>query len=139
MCTLTKNDVRVLDEIDNHSVPTEKDKESLQSKLNKQLNEEDHIYIFTEILQTMDKKIYTITENCTLFDLNDLDPVNFWKIHYHTHLMIANHERQKELNKTKQENDLLTSQFNQKMEEQLKKVKVQFLRLNRVTYRITTS
>jgi hypothetical protein len=111
--------------IKNKVAPSDKEKEALLYKLNKQLNEDDHIYIFTEILQNMDKKIYTITENCTLFDLNDLDNENFWKICYYTQLFIDQHERQKEINSAKKENDDLSEQFVQKVEEKLRQIKEQ--------------
>lgn len=111
--------------IKNKTLPTDRDKESLLNKLNKQLNEEDHIYIFTEILQNMEKKIYTITCNCTLFDLNDLDNENFWKIYYYTQLFIDQHERQKEINKAKQENDDISDQFTRDVDSKLKQIKEQ--------------
>src|SRR5439155_4922352 len=87
----------------NKVLPTDKEKEILLYKLNKQLNEDEHLYIFTEILQNLEKKIYTITENCTLFDLNDLSADNFWKMFYYAQLFIQNHERQKEFEGAQQE------------------------------------
>ncbi len=83
--------------INNLNDPTDRDKDLLLYKLNRQLTEDEHLYIFTELLQNHEKKIYTITENCTLFDLNDLSSKNFWKLYYYAELCIKNHERQKEL------------------------------------------
>lgn len=83
--------------------PTEKDKEILLNKLNKQLNEDEHLHIFMEILQNLEKRIYSITENGTLFDLNDLPPEAFWKIAYIVYLSINNHERQKTIDAVNQQ------------------------------------
>jgi len=107
--------------IKNKVAPTDKEKEILQYKLNKQLNEEEHLYIFTEILQGLEKKIYTITENCTLFDLNDLSPDNFWKIFYYAQLFIQNHERQKELEVAGRDNVSKSDELNEKMKRDLQK------------------
>lgn len=128
MSSLTSNPIKqdILAELDDkiktEVVPTDKDKEILQYKLNKQLSEEDHLYIFTEILQSMGSQIYTITENCTLFDLNDVDPKNFWKIYRCAQMFIDNHSRQKELDKVKQENDVMSQEFNKNVENNLRKI-----------------
>lgn len=117
--TFTLADIN--DKITNNVIPTDKEKGMLLSMINKQLTEEDHIYIFTEILQNMKKKIYTITENCTLFDLNDIDCANFWKIWYYAHLFICNQVRNAEMSKIKEKNDELSMQFNRDTLEKLKK------------------
>jgi hypothetical protein len=109
------------DKIRNQVPPTEKDKEILQYRLNKQLTEEDHIYIFTEILQPMEKKIYTITENHTLFDLNDIDPKTFWKIYYSSQMAIDNQNRGKVYKSMQQENDKNMLEFTQKVTSELQK------------------
>lgn len=117
--TFTLADIN--DKITNTIVPNDKEKSMLLNMINKQLTEEDHIYIFTEILQNMKKKIYTITENCTLFDLNDIDCADFWKIWYYTYLFISNQVRNTEINKIKEQNDELSAQFTRDALEKLKK------------------
>lgn len=80
----------------NHVPPTEREKEQLQQQIGL-LKDEDHLFLFTEIIQNMDRKCYTITENCTLFDLNDLDPERFWKMFYHAQIFLENNKRCKEI------------------------------------------
>ena len=65
------------EKIKNRSPPMDRDKELLQFQLDHCLTEEEHFYIFTEILQVLPRKIYTITENCTLLNLNDLEHRRF--------------------------------------------------------------
>lgn len=103
--------------------PSEKDKETLLLKLNKQLNEEEHLQIFTEILQNLEKRIYSMTENGTLFDLNDLPYDAFWKIAQMTYLCIQNHERQKVIDQAKAEQQLNEQQQNQEFKDKLDKLK----------------
>ena len=103
--------------------PTEKEKEQLQYTLNKLLSEEDHLYIFTEILQNLEKKIYTMTENGTLFDINDLDHQTFWKIQYCAQMCLDNHERQAQLNELAHESEQSHSQFKKQISEPLEKFK----------------
>ena len=110
----------ITEKIKSQTMPTDKDKERLLFQINRQLTEEDHYYIFTEFLQTMEHKIYTVTENGTLFDLNDLSPDTFWKLTYHVQLFIDTHQREEQTDKIKLENDLLTEQFTQKNLQQLK-------------------
>jgi hypothetical protein len=68
----------------------------------------------------MTKKIYTINENGTLFDLNDLDPETFWKLCYHTHLFMKNHEREKSVALAQQDVNLATDKLVKKMTTDLK-------------------
>lgn len=109
------------EKIKNKTSSTDKDKELLMYRLNKLLTEEEHLYIFTEILQNLDKRIYSITENCTLFSLNDLPNDAFWKIYYYSQLSIRNHERQKELDTKKQQSEQDEGKFKENMEKQLAK------------------
>lgn len=118
------------DKIQHKTTPTDKDKELLQQQINQKLSEEDHLYIFTEILQSMDKKIYTITENGTLFDLNDLNPEDFWKICYHTQIFIDNSARQQEINKAMEENNQLNNKFHQQVQRDLQKIKPDMPNIN---------
>jgi hypothetical protein len=114
--------VEIDEKMKNQTVPTEKEKEQLQYKLNRQLTEEDHLYIFTEILQNMEHKIYTMTENGTLFDINDLDHGTFWKIQYYVHLFLDNQERRNQINEINQENDASLDQFKRKITDDLNKI-----------------
>ena len=102
------------------SIPTNKDKEILLYRLNRLLTEDEHLYIFKEILQNLGKKIYSMTENGTLFDLNDLPNDAFWKTYYYSQLFIQDHEKQKELEKTQREYLILSDQFEEKMNAKLK-------------------
>jgi hypothetical protein len=113
------------DKMKNKITPSIKDKETLLYKLNKQLLEEDHLYIFTKILQKMERKIYTITKNGTLFDLNDLTNHEFWNIYYHTQMFIDGHKRQNTLCNIGLENRCLDDQFKQKVNNNLQKIKEQ--------------
>lgn len=119
------NKIKALSDFDNKlkakTLPTEQDKEMLLHRLNRQLSEDDHIYLFTEILQNMSKKIYTITENGTLFDLNDLDVENFWKMAYYTQLSISNHDRQKEIEDRVKQKELEAEEFKRQSETNLLK------------------
>jgi hypothetical protein len=103
--------------------PSEKDRENLLNKLNRQLTDEEHLYIFTEYLQTLEKRIYSITENCTLFDLNDLPNELFWKIYYATQLFIRDHDRQKEIDKANAEKNVISAKLQEKIEKDLVKYK----------------
>ncbi len=95
----------IVEKIKNKNVPTERDKETLLYKLNRQLTEEEHLHLFSEIVQSLDKKTYSITENCTLFDLNDLSPECFWKMYYYAQLSIHDHEGKKITDRARQEDN----------------------------------
>ncbi len=101
--------------------PTEKDKELLLYKLNRQLTEDEHLHILTDILQTLEKRIYSMTDNCTLFDLNDLTPEVFWQIFYYAQLSIMKHETQKQTAQANQDDLVQRNEFNEKMRHDLEK------------------
>ena len=63
--------------------PTHDDKRKIQSRI-RQLEKTQHLHLFNTIIKELD--IYTITENGTLFDLNDLTLEQFWKLSYHVNL-----------------------------------------------------
>jgi hypothetical protein len=111
------------EKVKNNVIPMDKDKDVLSYKLNRQLDEEDHVYIFTEILQKMEKKIYTITENGTLFDLNDLDNATFWNVYYYTQIFIDNHERKKDIAKASKEDEERKNEQIQQFDNDLKRIK----------------
>lgn len=102
----------------NNIPPTEGEKEQLQQQIGL-LKDEDHLFLFTEIIQNMDRKCYTITENCTLFDLNDLDPESFWKMVYHARIFLENNKRCKEIEEAQRERQNIDERLSQKMEADL--------------------
>lgn len=78
-----------------NTIPTDKDKDKLLWLINKQLTEDDHIKIFVQFLHDLPKRIYTINQHATLFDLNDLNPEVFWKIYYYCRLCLQSKETDK--------------------------------------------
>src|SRR5437588_1856289 len=103
--------------------PSSAERELLQYLLNRFLTEEDHLYIFTEILQNLEKKIYTVTETGTLFDLNDLPTETFWTLREVTQSLIKHHERQKEIETAHQEDARRTAEFREKMQTELQRIR----------------
>ena len=92
------------------------------------LDTKDHIGILRIIMESIDRKIYTVNNYGTYFDLNDLDNGTLWKISYHVSLCLENMQREeyrKEAEKQYKE-DLTT------LEDQLKtnaKIKITTNRL----------
>lgn len=92
------------------------------------LDTKDHIGILKIIMESIDRKIYTVNNYGTYFDLNDLDNGTLWKISYHVSLCLENMQREeyrKEAEKQYKE-DLTT------LEDQLKtnaKIKITTNRL----------
>jgi hypothetical protein len=111
----------IVEKIKNKNVPNERDKETLLYKLNRQLTEEEHLHLFSEIIQSLDKKTYSITENCTLFDLNDLSPECFWKMFYYAQLSIHDHEGKKISDRARQEDNEEKVKMAEKMKAELDK------------------
>lgn len=111
----------IVEKIKNKNIPTERDKETLMYKVNRQLTEEEHLHLFSEILQSLDKKAYSITENCTLFDLNDLSPECFWKMFYYAQLSIHDHEGKKISDRARQEDNEEKAKMAEKMKAELDK------------------
>jgi hypothetical protein len=111
----------IVDNIKNKHVPTEREKEVLLYKLNRQLTEDEHLHIFTEILQNLEKRIHSITDNGTLFDLNDLPPEAFWKMFYYAQLSIHDHDSRKISDKARQEDNEEKVKMAEKMKAELEK------------------
>lgn len=59
------------------------DKKRLQNRI-KQLDKRQQLHLFHTIIKPLN--IYTITDNGTFFDLNELSPEEFWKLSYHVNL-----------------------------------------------------
>ena len=118
----------IVSKIGNKSNVTGRDKELILYSLN-QLSKQDHLYIFTEILQKLEKRIYTVTDNSTLFDLNDLPNDVFWKLYYHTQLLINNMQRSKKINEATNDmdcnNEEMQNQINRELSEHLRKAENQ--------------
>lgn len=64
--------------------PTHDDKKKLQHRV-KQLTKSQHLHLFNNLIKNLDIS-YTITDNGTYFDLNDMNPEQFWKLYYHINL-----------------------------------------------------
>ena len=77
--------------------PTSLQKLSLVNDIENNLSKDDQLYIFFEILNKMNDTIYTQTQYKIMFDLNDLSPDVFWKLHNYVKLTIKNKERHLEL------------------------------------------
>lgn len=74
-----------------------RDKKKLIQNIDK-LETKDHLGILRIIMDSTDKKIYTVNNYGTYIDLDDLDLTVLWKISYYVNLCIENldRERQKE-------------------------------------------
>jgi len=108
MNTLTRE--QIFDKLHKSVLPSDRDKRSLITLISK-LNKIDHIAIYN-IIQKIDKKIYTITEKETMFDLNDVPITQFWKIYEFVILSMENKSRQSDVDKAKQEHNLNEQRFN---------------------------
>ena len=103
---------QVFDRRNKSITPVDRDKRNLISMISK-LDKMDHIAIY-KIIQNMDKKIYTLAEKTTMFDLNDVPIVKFWEIYEFVILSLENKSRQTEIDKARQEfqsNDTRFSSF----------------------------
>lgn len=45
------------------------------------LTKEDHLLLFTQYLYPLEKRIYTISNDRAMFDINDLPSDTFWKMY----------------------------------------------------------
>lgn len=97
---------------------TLKEKSQLIKQID-QLETEDHIGILRIIMTETSKKIYTVNNYGTYFDLNDLDNQTLWKISYHVNLCLENQER--EVNRKEAEREHLQNRIN--FEESIKRQK----------------
>lgn len=72
-----------------------REKKKLVQQIDK-LETKDHIGILKIVLESIDKKIYTVNNYGTYVDLNDLENQVLWKISYHVNLCLENKDREKE-------------------------------------------
>lgn len=100
---------QIFDRRNKSTTPIDRDKRNLISLIAK-LEKNDHIAIY-KIIQNMDKKIYTITEKETMFDLNDVPIIKFWEIYEFVILSLENKSRQTEIDKARQEFQSNESKF----------------------------
>lgn len=103
---------------DKATKPSERDYNHLISLISK-LDKSDHLSIF-KLIQNMDKKIYTINESGTLFDLSDLPLDIFWKMYEYCMMSIENIDREREKEKAKQEYDQNQRDFLQSFDKKMK-------------------
>lgn len=108
----------VIERQKSNDTPLEKDKIQLL-KLIQKLTKQDHIKIF-DILQKLDKKIYTTNEKETLFDINDLKTDSFWELFLYVVLSYRNNIKANIITKAeieKKENEKI---FHKKIDDDLK-------------------
>lgn len=105
----TNNDID--EKIKNETQPTHDDKKKIQLRI-KQLEKRQQLHLFNTIIKKLD--ICTITDNGTYFDLNDLSPVEFWKLHYHINLTYDCINRNKFINEL--ERQCQTQTFNRDLD-----------------------
>ena len=83
--------------------PTDSCKESLQKRISK-IGTQEHLYIYNKIKE-LPNKIYTLGKGDIIFDLNNL-PINmFWDINEYVIQSLECIERNKIINKYKDEYD----------------------------------
>ena len=92
--------------IKNKVLPTHDDKKRIQLRI-KQLEKRQQLHLFNNIIKSLD--IYTVTETGTYFDLNDLSPEQFWKLHWHINLTYDCINRNKVINELEKECNFLYS------------------------------
>jgi len=85
----------VLDKGKQNQIMDHRDKQKLIKRIDK-LETKDHIGILKIIMEATDRKIYTVNNYGTYFDLNDLDNNTVWKISYHVSLCLENLKREKD-------------------------------------------
>lgn len=85
----------VLDKGKQNQLMDQRDKQKLIKRID-QLETKDHIGILKIIMEATDRKIYTVNNYGTYFDLNDLDHSTVWKISYHVSLCLENLKREKD-------------------------------------------
>jgi len=85
----------VLEKSKKKEIMTFNEKKKLVQKIDK-LEAKDHIGVLKIIMESTKKKIYTVNNYGTYFDLNDLDNQTLWKITYHVGLCLENQVRERD-------------------------------------------
>jgi len=102
METVVSNTNCELDEkIKNKVKPEGIDKKKLQSRI-KQLDKKQHLHLFHTIIKPLG--IYTVTDNGTFFDLNELTLEQFWELNYQVNLTHDCIKREKQMNELSSNN-----------------------------------
>ena len=84
METIISDTTRDIDQkIKNGVKPTHNDKKRVQQRI-KQLDKEQQLLLFNSVIKPIN--IYSVTDNGTYFDLNDLTPEQFWKLQFNINL-----------------------------------------------------
>jgi len=115
---ISNTNIDLDDKIRNDVKPEHEDKKRLHNRI-KQLDKQQQLHLFHSIIKPLN--IYTITDNGTFFDLNELTSEQFWKLSYHVNLTYDCIKRDKiiselEREKSSHEVSLSTkSQNNQKL------------------------
>lgn len=86
----------------NEATMNYREKKKLIQNIDK-LETKDHIGILKIIMESTRKKMYTVNNYGTYFDLNDLDDPTLWKIDYHVRLCSENQVREKEKEKAQKQ------------------------------------
>ena len=92
-------------------------------KIVQKMPKSEHIKIY-EIISKLDKKIYSITDKETLFDLNDLPSETFWEIMYYCTLTQNNINKNVIINNASNEKKENEKEFQKKINDELIKMKV---------------
>ena len=97
------------------------EKYMLQFNINEVLPKEEHIEILKIIIRNSNKRTFTSGKNSTFVDLNDLSPSLLWKLHYYVGFCQENIKRGKRLNDIHNEYETKRYEFEQKVQDELKK------------------
>lgn len=73
------------------------------------------------MVKNSNKRTFTPGKNSTFIDLNDLSPSTLWKLHYYVNFCLDNIKREKKLDELHNENESKRQEFEQKIQEELKK------------------
>lgn len=110
METVISNTNRELDDkIKNSVKPEHEDKKRLQNRI-KQLDKQQQLHLFHTIIKPLD--IYTVSDNGTFFDLNELTEEQFWKLNYQVNLTYDCIKRDKVINELEQEQEQSNRLYN---------------------------
>jgi hypothetical protein len=100
----------ILNKMKLKELPNDKEKMQLSNIISK-LYKPDHRQIFN-ILQNLPNKIYTTNEKETLFDINDIQPYDFWRIYDISVMLYENNIRNNIIKKSKIEAEEFSNNAN---------------------------
>lgn len=111
----------IIDKINKSDIMSGADKYMLQFNINDVLPKEEHAEIIKIVLKNTNRKAFTPGKTSTYIDLNDLSPSTLWKLHYYVNFCLENLNRDRKIDEIKAENDVKRQEFEQKIQEELKK------------------